>query len=135
MSTIGFTFPFSQSRGAPGFFATTTSDFEATEANLKSLVLTNWGERLSHFDLGCNLIEFNFELEQDDELKDRVKDRILSQINRWMPWVLVKSIEIMFQGDSSIVGENEMRISVTFTMKHSRDSQERTLQFSVPIQA
>ena len=52
---IGFSFPFQVATGSLGYFSVTEDELSAVDANLKSLLLTNWGERVMHFEFGGNL--------------------------------------------------------------------------------
>ena len=93
---IGFTFPFAKSTGSIGYLETTNTELAAVEQNFKSLLLTNWGERVMHADFGCNLIEFLFEQQVNNELQERIGDRIVSQVNKWMPFVSIDKLNLIF---------------------------------------
>jgi phage baseplate assembly protein W len=98
---IGFTVPFAQSTSSVGYFYATTTDAEAALADLKSLALTNWGERPMHYELGFNLREFLFE-QITAETAQRVDDRVRSQMARWLPFLGLKSLDIKFPNDQAI---------------------------------
>ena len=90
--SIGFTVPFSVSTGSVGYFETTSDVFAATKYDIISLLITNWGERPMHSNMGCNFRGFLFENDSSDELKTRVADRVASQLAMWLPFVSVKSL-------------------------------------------
>lgn len=91
--SIGFKFPFIKSSGSLGYFELTTDELSAVKQNLRVILSTNWGERVNHYYFGCNLREFLFDNIQSD---DKIKDRIISQINTWLPFVILKKIEVFF---------------------------------------
>lgn len=115
--SIGLDFPFSLSTGSLGYAAVTNDDVAAITANLKSLLLTNWGERPMQPQLGCNLREFLFE-PQTRALRAPISDRINSQLKRWMPFLTVESLDVKFSSDDPSIGKNAMRIdlAVRFTI-------------------
>ena len=106
--------PFSNATGSLGVIATSSSELEATYYNIKSLLLTDWGERPNHMNMGCNLTEFLFE-PMSSEVESAVSDRITSQIGTWLPYVNVDSISVK----SSF--SNQMRVSVSFSIAGRTD--------------
>lgn len=96
MGTIGFTMPLARSTGSLGLFVATTTDIEAAKHDVRSLLLTNWGERPMHMDLGCNLIEFLFEPMVQGQTDVIIKERIASQVSKWLPYLAIKELEIVF---------------------------------------
>jgi phage baseplate assembly protein W len=111
---IGFTLPFSKSSGSVGYFDTTSEDVSAAKENLKSLLLTNWGERVCHYYFGCNFKEFLFENIRTDELKTKMADRILNQVENWLPFIVIQKLNILLNTDDPSIPENGMRIAMSF---------------------
>lgn len=118
---IGFTLPFSKASGSLGYFEMTYDELSALKENIKSLLLTNWGERLGHYYLGCNLREFLFEQIEANELREKIADRILSQINLWMPFVSIKNLNILLASDDPSVPENAVKIKIEFILTSKPD--------------
>lgn len=110
--SIGFNFPFQPTTGSLGYLEVTDDVQSAIQANLRSLLLTNWGERVMHFDFGCNLREFIFE-QQSKSLKVRIADRIKSQVAKWMPFLNLTGIFITFHDEDTSVPENGFHIHLT----------------------
>ena len=110
---IGLTMPFAKTNSSLGMLASSSKPLEATLYNLKSLVMTNWGERPNHFYLGCNLIEFLFS-PSVEETKDRVIQRIEQQVSQWLPYVLLNNINVSF--DDHILG-----VSIDFSIRGQQD--------------
>jgi phage baseplate assembly protein W len=119
--TIGYTFPFLRSTGSIGYFQGTEDELDAVKQNLKSLIFTNWGERVMHFNFGCNLIEFLFENLSGNELKERISDRITSQTATWLPFVSINELFIIFHEDDPTVPVNAIRIKIRFFLEDRPD--------------
>lgn len=119
---IGFTLPFSKTTGSLGHFDVSVTELQAVENNLRSLLITNWGERVMHHNFGCNLIEFLFEPMSGDEMKERITDRIVSQVGKWMPFVSVKNTEITFSDDDNSLSSNSIRIRIHFSLSNRPDT-------------
>lgn len=61
--------------------------------NLKNLLLTKPYERFYTLSYGCNLINFVFD-PNTDELKENISNSIQSSINKWLPYINIKLIEV-----------------------------------------
>src|SRR6478736_115651 len=112
--SIGFNFPFQAATGSLGYIEVTDDVASAIVANLRSLLLTNWGERVMHVDFGCNLREYLFE-QKSRSLKVRIADRIKTQITKWMPFLNLTGIYLTFSEDDPNVPENGFHIRLTLT--------------------
>ncbi len=113
---IGLTMPLAQTTSSLGYLAFSTRDTEATLYNMKSLVLTNWGERPEHFNLGCNLIEFLFS-QTDEETRDKIIQRIDSQVASWLPYVNIEKLTVEFVGQDG----HGIRVQIVFNIKGRQD--------------
>ena len=120
--------PFARDAASLGALASSTTSIQATLYNLKSLVLTNWGERPNHFYLGCNLIEFVF-APNDGETHDRIVGRIEEQVSQWLPYVLLGEIGTSIANDG-----HSIRVSVPFSIRGQQDLGS-VLEVSVPMGA
>lgn len=107
--SIGFNFPFQPATGSLGYIEVTDDVKSAIQANLRSLLLTNWGERVMHVDFGCNLREFLFE-PLAKSLKPRIAERIKAQVSKWMPYLTLTVIFITFHEDDPGIRENTFNI-------------------------
>lgn len=117
MSTIGFTIPFTQTTGSLGLFTATTTTLAAAKEDLKSLLLTNWGERPMHYDLGCNFREFLFNQMVTGETEILVEERIRSQVAKWLPFLAINQVKV-------ILKENKIRVDMSFTLVSQPDTVE-----------
>jgi phage baseplate assembly protein W len=122
---IGFTLPFSKSTGSIGYFETTEGEVAAVREDLKSLLLTNWGERVNHYFLGCNFKEFLFETLHADELKSRMADRVTNQVETWLPFVVVQNLNILLSEDDPNVPENGVKVNIEFGLVSKPDLSSR----------
>lgn len=120
--SIGFALPFSKSTGSLGFFESTDEETEAVKQNLKSLLLTNWGERVIHYQFGCNLKQFLFENLSSDELKSQIADRIISQVDQWLPFVTIDKLNILFNEDDSTIPEHAISLRIEFRLSGKQDT-------------
>lgn len=107
--SIGFNFPFQLATGSLGYLEVTDDVVSAIKANVRSLLLTNRGERVMHIDFGCNLREFLFE-PQTKSLKVRIAERIKSQLARWMPYLTLTGLFVTFPDEDSAVPQNGFHI-------------------------
>ena len=107
---IGLTFPIAH--GPMGYFNQSFDVVEQVKANLYLLLNTKKGERRFNLDFGCSLwdVLFNF---NNEELQSILESAIKNDVNRWLPFVNIKSVTI---------GNNDeekdgyyVKISVIFT--------------------
>jgi phage baseplate assembly protein W len=111
---IGLTVPFTQSTGSLGVLAFTDDEVEAAKQNIKSLLVTNWGDRPMHFHLGCNFVEFLFEPLKNDVLRQKMSDRVVDQLQKWLPFVRLQDLVITFHEDDSRVPANGVGVAMKF---------------------
>lgn len=129
--SIGFELPFSVATGSVGYFQPTDTPLQAVRQNIKSLLLTNWGERPMHYFLGCNFKEFQFENIRPDELRSRITDRVLTQIDQWLPFVTIDDLRVLTSDDDDNVPENGVRVDMKFHVGSRVDLSERLSQLIV----
>lgn len=55
--------------------------------NLRNLLMTNWGERVGHYDFGANLRPLTTELVSSDDFDSKAIERIRQTVGRWMPYI------------------------------------------------
>ena len=113
---IGFSFPFQVTTGSIGYFQMTEDELEAVENDIKVLLTTNWGERVMHFNFGCNFREFLFEQKVGEELKGRIADRINDQMSKWLPFVIIDQLNILFSDDFGEIPENGIGVAMGFRL-------------------
>lgn len=123
MPPIGVTLPYKISSGSVGYFQTTEDELTAVENDIRSILVTNWGERPMHADFGCNFRELLFEPLVGEELRVRVADRVLQQMDRWLPFVDVDELNIVLSEDDNAVPENGFFVRMRFSLDSLPDLQ------------
>ena len=111
---ISIAFPFALSTGSIGYFESTEQIVDAIKSDVHSLLITNWGERPMHFDLGGNLQEFLFE-QKTMSLKRAIHDRVRSQLARWLPYISLVGMFVTFSEDDPSVPDPGMKIELQMT--------------------
>ena len=80
--------------------------------NLKNLILTEKGERLGMPEYGCGLRQYLFDLTSLPDYETVIITAVNDQIQKYMPFLLVKNIEILdyakSQDESSLKSRNGM---------------------------
>lgn len=113
--SIGFKFPFTQNTGSIGHFDMTNEQIDAVSQNIRSLLLTNSGDRVMHYNMATDLRSMLFE-PQDNELKEKIVDRITSQMSLWLPFIELDVLNILFSVDTPNIPENAIGIYIKFFM-------------------
>ena len=109
--SFGVTFPLQLATGSLGYLEATDSVVEAIRSNVRALLMTNWGERLMHPDLGCNLREFLFE-QKTAALQARIAARIKAQLSQWMPFLSLTGLFVTFSESDSSIPDPGFRIDL-----------------------
>ena len=115
---IGIDLPIRKSDGVDGYFASTSTTIKAVKNNIKNLILTNKGERYLQPDIGLNLRRFLFE-QYTSDVKDAISIEIKDTVNKWLPFVEIKNIDISMSSDDSTIGQNTLKASVLFNIKQN----------------
>lgn len=126
MATLGFTIPFVRSTGSLGLFGTTSTTLSAAKEDLRNLLLTNWGERPMHYDLGCNFREFLFNQIVSGETEVLVEERVRSQVAKWLPFLAINQVKVSFPTEHTI------RVAMSFYLVSKPDTVE---QLAVEVSA
>lgn len=100
--SISLTFPFALATGSIGYFESTDHISDALRSNVQSLLLTNWGERVMHYDFGCNFREFLFQ-PKTSSLKAAIASRVQSQLAKWMPFLRLEGLFVILSGEDPAV--------------------------------
>ena len=89
MSGLGPVLPLSRDDQL-GFYSLTTTYKEQIQQNFKNLMLTSPGERSMNSDFGVGLKHFLFE--QKSNLIPKIKQRIMKQVQKYMPYIKINRI-------------------------------------------
>ncbi len=123
--SIGLDLPLRKSPGADGWFETSNTTLTAIKNNVKSLLLTQKGERLMQPNLGLNLRKYLFE-QMTPDMIIRIENDIVDAFAYWLPFVDLKGLEVK----ESESNTNGIDISVTFNIKKDPRSME-SVQVSI----
>ena len=106
---IGLELPLTHTRD--GIFKRTKTALEQAKSNIKSLLLTNKGERLGNPTFGTNLLSLVFSQENTD-LESRVEEEIRASMSEFLPFINIVSIETNF----SDTNKNVANVTLEFTL-------------------
>jgi len=123
--SIGLDLPLRKSNGPSGWFATSNTTIKAVKNNVKSLLLTQKGERLMQPNLGLNLRKYLFEQLTPDTII-QIENDIVDSFAFWLPFVDLKGLEV----SESKSNQNGIDISVTFNIKKDPRTME-SVQVSI----
>jgi phage baseplate assembly protein W len=84
---IGIKTPVQFGGNGEGLFAMHTDVREAVADNLRNLLLSNYGDRLVHYDFGANLRPLVADFSSKDNFDQEAKIRINSAVAKWMPFI------------------------------------------------
>jgi phage baseplate assembly protein W len=117
---IGISLPFN---GPSGPFNSTYSTKDQIKSNLINLVLTNKGERVFNPEFGMDLRRLLFEGMTED-IVPVIQDIITSNINMFIPEVIVGNINIVQDRDN-----NSISITIQYSLAISGTSDQITVEF------
>lgn len=117
----GITLPLQ--RGETGFFNQAFTSYEQAKSNLKNLLLTRKGERIMQPNFGTGLHSLLFE-QIDDTFEARVQETITRNVNFWLPYVNIESIDVEITDE--LKDKNQVNLSLQFTVGNQIDLQEVT---------
>lgn len=112
--SFGITFPFALSTGSIGYFESSEDITSALRSNVCSLLTTNWGERVMHTNLGCNMREFLFE-PRTVSLKRAIHDRVRAQLAEWLPFLTLAGMFVRFSEEDPAVPPNGIQLELQVT--------------------
>ena len=96
--------------------SSTKTTLEAVTTNIRTLLLTELGERVMQPTLGIQLKKFLFE-QFTDETTLGVKSSIADTLGYWMPFVKINDIRVNMSDDESGTGKNTMEVAIDFSLK------------------
>ena len=87
---------------------------EAVRQNLKNLILTAPGERIMDPKFGVGLNTFLFE-QNTPFLKDDIRGRIMSQVEKYLPFVEIQQITMITSDDDPVnVQDNGLWMTISY---------------------
>lgn len=119
-------------RGSNGFFNQNFTTIDQAYTNIKNLLMTIFGERRLNTDFGSQLNRIIFEqINDEDELSNRIETQIKNLIDVYFPYVNINRIDVVFPN----YNPHQINISIEFELKNSSnikfgDTDTKLLEFS-----
>jgi phage baseplate assembly protein W len=111
MKGINIKFPFRDSEDG-SFLKLNKTSLDAIRSNLIHLIMTEKGERWYLPEFGTNLKKFIFEPE-DGVTRNDIKSQLNSDIQKWIPNLLVNEITVEPDSNNEYSVEIEIKYTVT----------------------
>lgn len=112
--SVGVTLPLR--KGNNGYFEVSYTTKEQIKSNIKSLLLTQKGERVMQPTFGSDLRKCLFE-PITQNLDSLIEDSITEAIDTWMPYVTVESI--IYDVNNSLKDMNRIDLELKYSLKYS----------------
>lgn len=93
ISPIGIKTPIRLGANGEGILSMHTNIQDVVADNLRNLLLTNYGERLIHFDFGANLRPLVAEFSSKDNFDSEAMIRINTAVSKWMPFISLTAFD------------------------------------------
>ena len=115
---LGVDLPFRKSDGIQGYFESTSNSLDAVKNNVRSLLLTEKGERIMQPNLGLSLKRLVFQ-PVTPGLLDMIKQEISDTFKQWLPFVVIQNLDVSINsgGDDGELMGNTIIITVNFAME------------------
>lgn len=99
-------------------FAMHTSLSDQINDNLRNLIMTNWGERLTLYDFGANLRSMLSEMVSQDDFDAQAVVNIKGAVEKWMPYVTLETFDSRVDRttNSNSNGLAAVRIMITYNV-------------------
>lgn len=112
--SVGVTLPLR--KGNNGYFEVSYTTKDQIKSNIKSLLLTQKGERVMQPNFGSDLRKCLFE-PITANLDFVIEDSITEAINTWMPYVTIESI--VYDTDNTLKDRNRIDLELKYSLKYS----------------
>ena len=107
---IGLTFPMGRGKS---LFSRTKTLQEQAKYNLKTLLLTNLGERSMQPEFGSRLLEVVFEFKDETLIEEVINEAV----EKWLPYLTINSIDTVVDSGNP----NRLNVSVDFSVNSTPD--------------
>ena len=104
-----------------GYDASTKTTLESVKQNVLNLCSTELGERVMQPNLGVGIKKYLFEPFSEDMVV-QVQDTIIESMNYWLPFVIVKNIDVKMSDNQSGDFASLLEVSVAFGLKKDPSS-------------
>ena len=118
-----------------GFFQGNKDTISAIREDIKILLMTVKGERVMHRNMGTSLPILDgqsFEPTQNVEVTEKIRMEIESQIEIYLPFITLESVNIFTSEDDDKLTINQVRVSMSYLV---RDTQAMRDNYSFTVTA
>ena len=112
--SVGLELPLGRQPDGDGYFATTKTTMDSVKTDIKTLLMTQRGERLMQPSLGMNIRRFLFEQITDDTGIE-IENDIVETFQTWLPFVQLQDIKV----DLGNQDKNQIKINITFNIRNA----------------
>jgi phage baseplate assembly protein W len=109
------------SNDTAGKYALTETYNENARQNVRMIVLTEQGEKLTDLDFGCGLRRFLFE--QDSINLEEIQEQIVEQIETYAPYVDVTNVEVSY-----VNNQQTMNVKIKYVIIPTSTEEEDTIE-------
>lgn len=109
MEAIGPSLPLTRDTRS-GVFSLITSYDEEIKQNFKNLILTSPGERVMNPDFGVGIRNYLFE--NRSNAKSAIEQRLRSQVERYMPFILLQDVIFDYSDELGVPLEDRQILSI-----------------------
>ena len=106
-----------------GFFQGNTDTISAIREDIKVLLMTIKGERVMHKEMGTSLPVLDgqlFEPIKNVEVTEKIKMEIQSQVEIYLPFISLQSVNIFTSEDDDKLKINQIRVSMSYLIKDTQ---------------
>ena len=111
---IGLTFPMGRGKN---LFSRTKTIQEQAKYNLKTLLLTNLGERVHQNDFGSRLLEVVFEFKDDTLIEEVINEAV----EKWLPYITINSVDTVVGASNP----NRLNVSIDFSISNTPEATDQ----------
>lgn len=111
---IGLTFPMGRGKS---LFSRTKTLQEQAKYNLKTLLLTNLGERSMQPEFGSRLLEVVFEFKDETLIEEVINEAV----EKWLPYLTINSIDTVVDSGNP----NRLNVAIDFSVSTTPEATDQ----------
>ena len=111
---IGLTFPMGRGKS---LFSRTKTLQEQAKYNLKTLLLTNLGERSMQPEFGSRLLEVIFEFKDETLIEEVINEAV----EKWLPYISINSVDTQVDAGNP----NRLNVAIDFSVSTTPEATDQ----------
>ena len=111
---IGLTFPMGRGKN---LFSRTKTLREQAKYNLKTLLLTNLGERSMQPEFGSRLLEVVFEFKDETLIEEVINEAV----EKWLPYISINSVDTQVDAGNP----NRLNVAIDFSVSTTPEATDQ----------